>query len=75
MSRRLRSNTSSIPDAGDIAAHQAETTLLIENENIMAAAVAGAVAPVEEIWKTTPFSGGFNPVAKLGNSIFLEKTK
>ena len=70
MPQQFRSNTLSIPDAGDIAAHQAETTLLIANKNIMAAA-AGAVAPVEEIWKTTPFSGGFNPVAKLGNSIFL----
>ena len=65
----------SIPDAGDIASHQAETTLLIANENIMAAAAAGAVAPVEEVWKTTPFSGDFNPGTKLGNSIFIEKTK
>ena len=41
----------------------------------MAAAVAGAVAPVEEVWKMTPFSGNFNPGTKLGNSIFLKKTK
>ena len=50
MPRRLRNNTTSIPDAGDIAANQAEAILLIANENIMAAAAAGAVAPVEEVW-------------------------
>ena len=65
----------SIPDTGDIAAHQAETILLIENENIMAASAALPLAPVEDVWKTTPFSGDFNPGTKLGNSIFLEKTK
>ena len=74
MPQQLRSNTPSIPDAGDIAAHQAETTLLIANKDIMTAA-AGAVALVEDIWKTTFFSGNFNPGTKLGNSIFLEKTK
>ena len=39
---------------------------------------APAVQPdpvVEEVWKTTPFSGNFNPGTKLGNSIFIEKTK
>ena len=30
---------------------------------------------VEEVWKTTPFSGDFNLVNKPGNSIFIEKTK
>ena len=30
---------------------------------------------VEEVWKTTPFSGDFNPGTKLGNSIFIEKKK
>ena len=30
---------------------------------------------VEEVWKTTPFSGDFNPGTKLGNRIFIEKTK
>ena len=75
MTRRLRSNTTSIPDAGDIAAHQAETILLIANKNIMAAAAAGTVAPVEDVRKTIPFSGDFNPGNKFGNSIFLKKTK
>ena len=75
MPQRLRNNTLSIPDAGDIAAHQAETTLLIANKNITVAAASGVVAPVEEVWKTTPFSGDFNPGTKLGNIIFLEKTK
>ena len=56
-------------------AHQSETILLITNENIVAAAAAGPVAPVEDVWKTTPFSGDFNPGTKLGSSIFLEKTK
>ena len=41
----------------------------------MASAAAGAVAPVEEVWKKTPFSGDFNPGTKLGNIVFLEKTK
>ena len=75
MPGQLRSNTSSIPDAGETVAHQAETTLLISNKNIMEEAAAGAVAPVQEVWKATPFSGDFNPGTKLGNSIFLEKTK
>ena len=75
MPQRLCSNTSSIPDAGDIAEHQAKTTLLIANKNIMAAAAAGDVAPVEEVWKTTPFSGNFNPDTNLRKSIFIKKTK
>ena len=75
MPRHLCNNTTSIPDAGDIAAHQADTILLIANENITAAAAAGTVALVEDVWITTPFSGNFNPGTKLGNSIFLEKTK
>ena len=41
----------SIPDTGDIAAHQAETILLIANKNIMAAAAAGPMVPVENVWK------------------------
>ena len=75
MPRRLCNSTSSIPDAGDIAANQAETILFTTNKKIMAAAEDGAVAPVEDVWKTTPFSGDFNPGTKLGKSIFLEKTK
>ena len=39
-------------------------------------ALAVQPAPVvEEVWKTTPFSGKYNPGTKLGNSIFIEKTK
>ena len=53
MPRQLCSNTSIIPEARDIAAHQAETTLLIANKIIMAAAAPGAVAQVQEVWKTT----------------------
>ena len=75
MQRRLCNNTSSIPEAGDLAAHQAETIFLIANKNIMAAASDGDVAPVDKVWKTTPFYVDFNPGTKLGNSIFLEKTK
>ena len=41
----------------------------------MAAAAAGAVARVEEVWKTNPFSCDFNSGTNLGNSIFLQKTK
>ena len=41
-----------------------------------AGAPAVPAAPaVEEVCKTTPFSGDFNPGTKLGNSIFIEKTK
>ena len=39
---------------------------------------APAVTPapvVEEVWKTTPISFDFNSGTKLGNSIFIEKTK
>ena len=75
MPRQLRNSTSIIPDSGDIAAHQAETILLIAKENITAAAVEGDVELVEDVWKTAPFSGDFNPGTKLGNSIFLENTK
>ena len=75
MPQRLRNNTTSIPDAGDIVSHQAEDILLITKKDIMAAAAAEPVVPVEDVWKTTPFSGDFNPGTKLGSSIFLEKTK
>ena len=75
MPRRLRNNTTIIPDASDIAAHQAETILLIANEKIMAEAAALPVASVEDVWKTTLFSEDFNLGTKLGNSIFIEKTK
>ena len=75
MTRQLHNNTSIIPDAGEIAAHKAETILLTANGKIMASAAAVAVAPVEDVWKTTPFSVDFNPGTKLGNIIFLEKTK
>ena len=30
---------------------------------------------VEDVWKTTSFSGDFNQGSKLGNSIFLDNTK
>ena len=30
---------------------------------------------VEEVCKTTPFTGDLNPGTKLGNSIFIKKTK
>ena len=33
------------------------------------------VPVVGEVWKTTHFSGNFNPGTKLGNSIFIKKTK
>ena len=34
-----------------------------------------AAVPVPEVWKTTPYSGDFNPGTKHGNTIFTEKTK
>ena len=75
MPQQLHNNTTSIPDAGDITAYKAETILVIANENIMAAAAALPVAPVEDVWKTNPFSGDFNPGTNLGKIIFLEKMK
>ena len=39
--------------------------------------VAPPAPIVTEVWKTTPYpySGDSNPGTKLGNSIFIEKTK
>ena len=42
---------------------------------VAVAAAALTVALVEDVWKTTCFSGDFNLGTKLGNSIFLERTK
>ena len=67
-----------VPSVWDLPAVQAHVDQRIEQENMAEAAlVAPAPAPVvaPEVWKTTPFSGDFNPGTKLGNSIFLEKTK
>ena len=73
MPRALRSN-SSAPRVWNLEAHQQN-----EDQNIleqMAGINAVPPAPVvKEVWKTTPFSGDFNPGTKLGNIIFIEKTK
>ena len=85
MPRSLRTN-SIVPSVWNLPAVQAHVDQRIQQENMAAAAAAAlaaaaAVAPVAvpfvatEVWKTTPFSGDFNPGSKLGNSIFLEKTK
>ena len=79
MPRALRSN-SSAPRVWNIEAHQQNADQHVLEQ--MAGVNPGAGAPVvqsapvvEEVWKTTPFSGDFNPGTKLGNSIFIEKTK
>ena len=79
MSRALRSN-SSAPRVWNLEAHQQNSNqhVLEQMAGINPGAGAPAVPPapvVEEVWKTTPFSGDFNPGTKLGNSIFIEKTK
>ena len=73
MSRALQSN-SSAPRVWNIEAHQhnADQHFLEQMAGINAVPPAPVV---EEVWKTTPFSGNFNPGTKLGNSIFIEKTK
>ena len=47
-------------------------------DGINTGAGAPAVQPapvVKEVWKKTPLSGNLNPGTKLGNSIFIGKTK
>ena len=78
MPRSLRQTNSIVPSVWNLPAVQAHVDQQIRQENMAEAAlVAPATAPVvaPEVWKTTPFSGDFNPGTKLGNSIFLEKTK
>ena len=79
MSRALRSN-SSAPRVCNLESHQhnADQHVLEQMAGINPEAGAPAVPPapiVEEVLKTTPFSGDFNPGTKLGNSIFIKKTK
>ena len=80
MPRSLRQTNSIVPSVWNLPAVQAHVDQQIQQKN-MAAAAAVVVAPVaapvvsSEVWKTTPFAGDFNPGTKLGNSIFLEKTK
>ena len=79
MPRALRSN-SSAPRVWNLEAHQqnAYQHILEQMAGINPGSGAPAVPPspvVEEVWKTTPFSGDFNPGTKLDNSIFIEKTK
>ena len=48
------------------------------NPGAGAPAVPSAHQPapvVEDVWKTTPFFDNFNPGTKLGNIIFIEKSK
>ena len=73
MPRALRSN-SSAPRVWNIKAHQQNTDqhVLEQMDGINAVPPAPVV---KEFWKTTPFSGDFNPGTKLGNVIFIEKTK
>ena len=79
MPHALRSSSSS-PRVWNLEAPQqnADQHVLEQMAGIDPGAGAPAVQPapvVEEVWKTTRFSGDFNPGTKLGNSIFLEKTK
>ena len=79
MPRALQSN-SLAPRVCNIESHQqnANQHVLEQMDGIHPGAGAPAVpaAPVvKEVWKNTPFYGDFNPGTKLGNSIFIEKTK
>ena len=73
MPRALQSN-SSAPRVWNLEAHQqnADQHFLVQMAGINTVPPAPVV---EEVWKTTPFSGDFNLVNKPGNSIFIEKTK
>ena len=90
MPRRTRQTTTNpLPSIWDLDAHQAEVDNIIATKietarmavaGASTAGSGGAVPPVvvttpAVVWKTTPFSGDFNPGTKLGNSIYLEKTK
>ena len=83
MPRSLRIN-SSAPRVWNLEAHQQNANQHVLEQ--MAGINPGAGAPadppahppapvVEEVWKTTPFSVDFNPGTKLGNIIFIKKTK
>ena len=68
------------PIVWNLEAHQqnADQHVLEQMAGINPGADAPAVPPapvVEEVCKTTPFSGDFNTGTKLGNSIFIKKTK
>ena len=69
------------PSVWDLEAHQAIVNQQIAQENMAAvlpgggAGGAGAAPVVQEIWKTNPYSGDFNPGTKLGQTIFAEKLK
>ena len=73
MPRALRKN-SSAPRVWNLEAHQQNADQHVLEQ--MAGINAVPPAPiVEEVWKTTPFSGDLNPGTKLRNRIFIEKTK
>ena len=86
MPRSLRSNTTNLPNAWDIQAHQRHVTLAL-TASMAAAGGAGGVGAAgaaivppaatvpAEVFKTNPYSGKFNPGTKVGHNIFKEKTK
>ena len=84
MTQNLRSN-STVPSNWNLPAHQAEANQFVaasSTETIAMAVAAPAPAATgagttvaTEVWKTTPYSGNFNPGTKHGNTIFVEKTK
>ena len=79
MPRALRRN-SLAPRVWNLEAHQwnADQHVLEHMAGINPGAGTPAFPPapvVEKIWKSTPFSGDFNPGTKLGNRIFIENTK
>ena len=84
MTRNLRSN-STVPSNWNLPAHQAEPNQFVTASTTATIAMAvAAPAPAAtgagttvaaEVWKTTPYSGDFNPGTNHGNTIFVEKTK
>lgn len=79
MPRSLRSNTTNLPNAWDIQAHQRNAFHELNSSMATGAGGAPIVPPVAaisaEVFKTNPYAGKFNPGTKIGHEIFKEKTK
>ena len=74
----LRSSLTRLPYVWNLDKHQAQANQAISETmaNVPAPAPANAPTPApKEIWITNPFLEDFNTGIKLGNIIFLEKTK
>ena len=79
MARRPARNRTEPPTAVDNAETEELSELLVNEViptvNPEIGAIMTVTATAAYVWKTTPFSGDFNPGSKLRNIIFLTKTK